>query len=281
MREFAHKKSLPSGCHVGLEQAPSGTDCLHIDDPVVLARFISFVKSKAPLGTEIFMRGQDKDHPGMVPSLFRRCAASEAAMRAAAYSSFIGRANAALGYGRFRRDNLGALLQHYGYHTPWLDLVDNLFVAVWFASRRFHSAHGKAWYSPSHEKEGWVYLLAVGDASMPFVDLRKHHSSMNTRLQAQHGIAAASQEDGLPITCFDYGQAVAARICFPRSSRFSLGGRFFSTPFLFPKPTLDETFQILLDSHTNDLAADAATNAGVAGSALGRVDNMRYRGVAA
>lgn len=276
MSEFKEKSSLPRRCTVKVESTDYGDTQIFIDDAVVLARFYSFVKSRC-YDNEVFMRGQAGDHAGLRPSLFRGCDVQMASKRAAAYGDFLNRLEAVLGPHRFRRDNIGALLQHYGFRTPWIDLVDNMFVATWFACHRF-DAETKM-YAPSREPYGWLTFVVVGSGfgAIPWIDLRKNHSSMSTRLQAQHGLSAASQHDGNAIVGYDYADQVAARIKFPNSAEFSLAGRFFQSSFLFPNIRLDETYKIVLKSGANALAANVESDFGLDQGVLGRATKLRYR----
>ena len=91
--------------------------------------------------TKVLMRGQSHNHPGMVPGLFRP--PTHAIPRPSLLDAemlFEKQIRRRVKLGRFKRPHLAALLQHYGYRTSWLDVVDNLWVAVWFATNSIGAA---------------------------------------------------------------------------------------------------------------------------------------------
>ena len=280
-REFVQKKLLPAPFRAQLIKTAAGEEALALEHPVALARFVAFAKSKASkYNADVLMRGQDEDYPGMIPSVFRGDPANRQS-RMKAYAELLAKAPALLGYTRFRRENLGAVLQHYGFRTPWLDVVDNLYTAIWFAlhSRRT-DANNRPYYTSSPKRYGWIYLVATrrpGVVQLFCIDLRKHHSSMNVRLHAQHGFAVASQEDMNPAISEDYGPNVIARIRIPNSSQFTLRGALARTAFLFPGPDIDESLQLLLDSSLPRLLSELEISHGLPNGDLGRIDNYRLR----
>jgi hypothetical protein len=280
--EFATTKKLPAKWGVRRERAPSGGVCLALDDAAALARFVAFVKHRADqLGREVFLRGQVDDFPGMVPGLFRDADDDSCEARGRAYDAVLTRIVELFGHGRFRRSDLGALLQHYGLRTPWLDLVDNIYTAAWFATNRYcRDQRGGGHYSRSAERYGWLYLIATGHQNhsrLFCVDLRKHHSSMCLRLHAQHGLSAATQHDGAPIEHFDYGQHVVARVRIPNDTRFIVSGALASPRFFFPSAHLDESYALLRSERLSGLLARAEREYGLPESTLGRVERVWYR----
>ena len=65
----------------------------------------------------------------------------------------------------YPKDILELLLQHYGVKTNWLDLVDNMWIALWFAC---HDASSKViesreyvYFSESNEEYAYIYLIAT------------------------------------------------------------------------------------------------------------------------
>ncbi|HEU4387881.1 MAG TPA: FRG domain-containing protein, partial [Blastocatellia bacterium] len=154
------------------------------------ARFISHIKQNAAseLGADVavYLRGQSEDHAGIVPSLFRQANPGKAKRRLQAYDHVCEQLAKLSGLKRFRRPNLGSLLQHYGVHTPWLDLVDNLFVGVWFATHIYDRA-AAAWQR-SNKEFGWIHMIGTRDRKglgLIVSDLRIQHHPLSVRLHAQ------------------------------------------------------------------------------------------------
>ena len=102
---------------------------LHIEDPITLPVFAAFCSGN---GREVFLRGCTKDFGNSRPSLFRNITNDDVATRWKNYKCLLhelSESKARKGL-RWERSNLGAVLQHYGIKTPWLDVVRNLHTAV-------------------------------------------------------------------------------------------------------------------------------------------------------
>jgi len=115
------------------------------------------------------------------------------------------------------------LLQHYGIKTTWLDVVDNIWVALWFAC---HTAKSVGWPqehlhfekripNPRGEEEFAYILLLSSGVSVPVtgqpghfrdersetIDLRIAVPSHFVRPHAQHGILVRRLSNrGLPVS---------------------------------------------------------------------------------
>jgi len=161
-REFAAKKHLGRKAILRVETWPhTKREHLYAEDPAIIARFISEIKQLAykNLKAKVYLRGQAEDYALVVPSLFRNTAnASTRCTLLQAHNDFCNRLPNLHRLGRFKRPNLGALLQHYGIKTPWLDLVDNLSVAAWFGTH-IQDATNSGW-RPSRQKYGWIHIIA-------------------------------------------------------------------------------------------------------------------------
>lgn len=279
--EFVLKKMLPPSFKAELVVDRFGSPALSIEHPVALARFVSFAKSRVSKdGSDVLLRGQDQDHPGMTPSLFR-CDVARRERRVKAYVDLVKEAPDVLGYLRFRRNNMGAVLQHYGIRTPWLDLIDNIYTAIWFALHtRFGCGLQRPYYARSRFDHGWLYLIATRDhpgSGLYCIDLRKHHSSMNVRLHAQHGFAASSQQDIDEIVSFDYHDHIVARVRIPNKRQFAVEGPLATPQFLFPGPDIDESLKLLQESKLHELLANLESKHGLPEGDLGRIEHYRFR----
>ncbi|WP_084763910.1 FRG domain-containing protein [Knoellia subterranea] len=105
------------------------------------------------------------------------------------------------------------LLQHYGVATRWIDAVDNIWVALWFACHEQVTKNGYAYHlkrsreteaaRTSHVPYAYVYMLETGtlaSTNVPgydiseetrLIDLRYCVPSIYLRPHAQHGVLLA------------------------------------------------------------------------------------------
>lgn len=107
--------------------------------PHVLVQIIGYIKYKYNDGPVLF-RGQGKNYPEMKPGLFRDI--KNIAPVSSRIDSFYQYVDKLYSNRAFLTNTspiaYEPLLQHYGIKTTWLDLVDNVWTALWFAS---HSAN--------------------------------------------------------------------------------------------------------------------------------------------
>ena len=73
-------------------------------------------------------------------------------------------------------DEREALCQHYGLHTRWLDIVDHIQTALWFAYDRTYVDDMRE--QRFDEDVGYIYIIAVPDdeAKVKIIDLREKPS---------------------------------------------------------------------------------------------------------
>lgn len=206
---------------------------IYCEEPVVVARFSSELRQKATndLGqlTRVLLRGQTKNYPGMVPGLFRSPSAGvEATALLSAEVAFERSVRKAIPIGRFMRPKLAALLQHYGYRTSWLDVVDNLWTAVWFATHAVSSTGGRV-KSACASGSGWLYFVAV-PTDCSAIDLRDSHHGLSLRPHAQAGWSIRGNDASIG----DLNPFVIATVEFPISERWKLTDHMASDAFFFP-----------------------------------------------
>lgn len=216
--QFAQRKYLRKKTVLRIETWPcTGREHLYAEDPTVVARFVSEIKQLAvkKYQARVFLRGQVRDYAGVVPSLFRNATDHSNVDRLLrAYDELCVQLPKLHGQGRFQRPKLGALLQHYGIRTPWLDLVDNLFVAGWFGSHVRDDGKGPVWQR-SEMEFGWIHLIAtarVNGSKLCVCDLRQEHHPLSVRPHAQHGVSVC-----LPNRGPDLSSYLAATVRFPMS----------------------------------------------------------------
>ena len=281
--QFYSNRYLDSGL-VHLDEDEYG-QYLRMKDPVVLAALVAFCSGNHH---RVLLRGCCRNFPKSFPSLFRDqdsfCFCGDPETRWSAYRCVLRRLKALFNGTRWDRENLGAVLQHYGIKTPWLDVVRSLHAAIWFAT------HTLDIDEPSHhvvkrstKRHGWISLYVnrrAGLQQLTVVDLWDAHSSQHVRPHAQQGLFLAMQCDPkndedhrLPNACTsDFNTHRVARIRFPaQSERWRLCGHMFSSQFLFPACEHDDSLRQLLRTAVLDILEEARIKHGLDPGTLGAV----------
>jgi hypothetical protein len=253
MKKFAERKYLSQKNLVHYHEDGSWP-FLHIEDPTVLARFFALLKQKAIKKNKsgwVFCRGQSSHHKLMLPSLFRgENEKYPVSILLVAQEHLMNEIKSNFSVKRFQNENLPALLQHYGLKTSWLDLVDNLFIAIWFATNSINSGDkkGPITVEGSTETYGWIYFIsnsAKSEADLISIDLRTGHHSLSVRPHAQHGISATRDSSIWRDNNKDLKKYVVATVRFEVSEKWYLSGYMASPEYLFPSSKLDNTLKNL------------------------------------
>lgn len=253
-----------------------GVPWLDVSEPAVLANFVAFCKtSRRGRGRSVFLRGQRQRYPTMVPSLFRLPSLGLRAQRWAAYQDFLERLPALVHGTRFTKRNFGAVLQHYGFRTPWLDVVDDLHTAIWFALNQRESVGSECTYRSTTGAFGWVLVIAMPPGGH-IQNLREDHSSMNSRCNVQQGYSLAMQYDDVdePHVEQDFITSVVGTVRIPNNKRWQLRGFRSSESFFFPSPDHDNTYKQLLAPAVKALAESVERTHGLEKGALGHVSKL-------
>ncbi|MEK7992938.1 MAG: FRG domain-containing protein, partial [Planctomycetota bacterium] len=217
------------------------------------------------------MRGQAENYPGMVPGLFRPPTnAIDHKLLAKGEAQFEKAIRKQVRLGRFQRPHLAALLQHYGYRTTWLDVVDNLWTAVWFATHSMEPPGKRVRHAtPRPKGSGWLYFLAADgqNTGCTAIDLRETHHGLSLRPHAQSGWSIRAS--GIALT--DLNNSVVGCVEFPLGDRWAFGGHLGSSEFLFPPEGLDDTLKRLIEKRGDEIAANVETHLALPKGALGRL----------
>ena len=197
---------------------------------------------------KVFYRGQNEDYE-IIPSIFRKINAKikkKLSLRINAYNELKEDIPKKFDQYRFYLEGIDPILQHYGIRTPWIDLVDNLFVALWFASHEPIEKKEGIKYSLSKNEYGWLYFLTtrLGDSKLIYEDLREKHSSLSLRLHTQHGISAKRDITEWTLNDISLEDFVIARVKFKIDENW-FKGNLFSQSYLFPNEKLDNTYKLL------------------------------------
>ena len=269
MEELADRKGLAR--KFGVTYVEGDWPYLLVNHPAGAARVVGEAKDKAAGEGQIFLRGQASHCGGMRPRLFRDVADADVALLRRAERRLVKSIRDKLPQDRFGRDDLPALLQHYGFHTSWLDVVDNLFVAAWFAGRKLRTTDDdRTEVLPSADSDGWLFVLATdrdGQRLRP-VDLRWDHHPLSARPHVQHGVSLFAEEESV----VDLRNHVVATMRVPLKA-FGTMGSMFDSSVMFPDSTLDHTLRVLLKYEVNKMAASAEFEFDVPSGAPGRVRN--------
>lgn len=211
---------------------------IYIDNPIIISSFAGYVKNKNP-ADGIYFRGEAGNHKHVVPSLFRdkgkpltdntiirKKYKAYAELKASVYNNYKDKVS------RFKKEDIDNLFQHYGIKSPVIDMVDNIYVAIWFAM------------DGNTDKFGYIRLMNTASKDLGISDLRKNHSSLSLRLHTQHGLIAKKTVSNWNKTNIYFDEYEIARIKFPVKDNIE-NGILFSKENIYPDIALDNTFKIL------------------------------------
>ena len=252
----------------------TGQHVYHVHDPHALVQAAGYLKHIHGCngGEHIFFRGESKLYGTLPPTLFRGVSTH------AGQSRKIGLLNAALNSARAKNKIFNSLdpsaheplLQHYGLKTSWIDLVDNIWVALWFACHRAYAVGPINEYlhfeqrTESKDPGGFAYILLVSADSKPaqksppgivigknteLVDLRVTAPSIFLRPHAQHGLLMRMRGDTV-MRPIDYSPQIrgVVRISLGDALEWLGHGKMLGVHALFPPPFYDRGYDILLRS---------------------------------
>lgn len=250
-----------------------GREWLEVADPAILASFVAFCRVPLhAMGMRVYLRGENSRYRALVPSLFRGVEETlDRRKRWAAYRQFLNELPEVVTGTRFKQKDFGAVLQHYGFRTPWLDVVDDLNVAIWFALNDPQELDGKCQYRPSDSACGW--LLVIGTTEKQIVhDLRSAQSSRNVRCHTQQGFSIAQQHDHEePHRAQDLMRNVVGAVRIPNKDSWLVHGHRASQEYYFPSTQLDDTYDKLLSLRVEELVLRIERQHGLTPRTLGRV----------
>ena len=234
-----------------------GMTVLELPSPQLLAGFSSYLKYHYP--GKVYFRGEKQFHRSTIPSLFRHIhgdVTGDIVRRKQAFDDLVTSLQSLYSQTRFRED-FRPLLQHYGIRTDWLDLVDNIFVALWFSNH--------------YSREEFSYIKFFGDSGLTVVDLRSVHSSLSLRPHCQHGLSATKLLTAWDVNSIDFSQNMIAIAKLQNTPEMKLSGHIFSDEYMFPKEELDNTLKLLKAKKFQDNLDKILTRNGLPRNTLGSV----------
>jgi hypothetical protein len=241
---------------------------------LTIAGYLKYVCAKET-GQGVYFRGQRTIYGTFSPTLYRgiKNQGSRDSRERALGSLLLAVRKSAGIFGSFGAYAHEPLLQHYGIWTTWIDVVDNVWVALWFAcnraltsGRRSEHLHFEERIPDGTQQYAYILLIAAditgrnrmkpgyyyGD-STELVDLRMATPSIFLRPHAQHGLLfrRKGESTGRPL---DYSNQVYGIIGVELSRALDwLGsGRMVSVHSLFPPPLYDDGYRILSDLDLGD-----------------------------
>ena len=197
----------------------------------------------------------------LIPSLYRGCTKLESIT--VKYNQRMNKLKADIdSFRQYDRCVLEPLLQHYGVKTTYLDLVDNVWVALWFALHQTINSHEYVYYSNNTNPYSYILLVAtdainISDrngvyegATTRLVDLRKALPSYFLRPHAQH--AYMLKKKGRVES--DYSDLIIGIAKIPTELGFKWIGtsEFLTVSALFPAAYFDTGYKILLKKYPED-----------------------------
>ena len=191
--------------------------------------------------------------------------------RIADYKSYLGRSiKSTIHFPEWNKNIIEPLLQHYGVRTHWLDVVDNTWIALWFA---LHQAKATIvndreyihMFESAISEYGYIFLIGSdakaedshfsgmyrGETTI-MVDLRKAVPSYFLRPHAQHALMLRKHSENCE-DFFDYTDKVIgiAKISVADGLKWIGQTGLMSVQSLFPPPYYDTGYASLLNEYHN------------------------------
>jgi hypothetical protein len=248
---------------------------LHINDPHALISAAGYLKYKLATDSSqgLYFRGQNKLYDSLSPTLFRGVETqSSKSKRSAALKDLIQQftfeGSIFNTFGSYAHE---PLLQHYGISTTWIDLVDNIWVALWFACHQAQTSGKNKEYLHFEKRlpslTNYAYILLIGadinfrNRSTPglfhgndteLIDLRMAVPGIFLRPHSQHGLLFR-QKGKNQVRPTDYSDNIKGilRIDLDKALAWLGDGKALTTHSIFPPPYYDNGYNILLDVNIN------------------------------
>lgn len=258
-------KKTPSEVYVNIVKLECGIDIktFQIETVHDLVQFIGFGKYINNKIGNVYFRGQTSLYDGkMIPSLYRgKTKLDSITMKYNKRIKNVISSNKL--FNSYDRSVFEPLVQHYGVKTPYIDLVDNVWVALWFALHQAKvvaiNSHEYVYYYDSKEEYSYIVLM-ISDAlqetsksgiyqgkNTTLVDLRKATPSFFLRPHAQHAYMLR-KNDQYP---GDYSDLIVGIAKIPTRLGLKWLGQneFLTLNSLFPAAYFDFGYKMLLKTY--------------------------------
>jgi hypothetical protein len=244
----------------------SNNELFYVETPFALCQLAGYAKYKLSKDGPVLFRGQASYHDEMRPTLFRKVSsAGTCSARLRQSRDFIKSEECVASFlRRTPKQAFEPLLQHYGLATPWIDIVDNIWSALWFATHSSQSIRGGRYihYEEATNQFCYVYMMQFGarkkkivngiditSKGMMIADLRVAAPSNYLRPHSQHGLLAM-RRDLTEGTGPDYRDCVVLVMKISTQNALTWLGDspLMKGSFMFPPPRHDPGYQVLLDN---------------------------------
>lgn len=247
----------------------NGIKVLEVYEPhalIMAAGYLKYTLKKH----RVYFRGQNKLYPELRPSLYRNISTEQAqsnreGMLNKKISSFKKKCRALSNL-----DNriVEAMLQHYGLSTTWIDIVDNIWVALWFGCFEAKITKDKEFLHFQkrvclNKDKDYVYILLIdSDANRPgeahglfkgnnteLIDLRMSLPSFFLRPHAQHGLLfrCKGKESRRDLNYIEHVKGIV-KIDLALALDWLGDSKTINIHSLFPPAFYDNGYKILLQS---------------------------------
>lgn len=231
-----------------------------------LTQFIGYGKYLNNKDHSVFLRGQAELYDGaLIPSLYRK--RTKLSSINEKYNRRINELKDNVkSFKQYDRLILEPLLQHYGIKTPFVDLVDNVWVALWFALHQAKTivinSHEYVYFYNNENEYSYILLIATDateksdksgiyiGSETKLIDLRKALPSYFLRPHAQHAYMIRKNEE-IPE---DYSDLVIGIAKIPTSLGLKWLGinDFLTVSSLFPAAYFDSGYAVLLKQYPEE-----------------------------
>ena len=253
-----------------------GYNVFHVNKPsafIQTAGYLKYLRGKH--SKAVHFRGQGKLYSSLKPSLYRSLTRPQARnYRDDKMNRFLKALRADQKVMRAVANHVHEpMLQHYGFRTRWLDVVDNAWVALWFACHAAQATGEQGQYLHFEKRivrhtapaDSFAYILLLESAAAPCktgagcfrdktsaaIDLRVAAPSHFVRPHAQHGlvIQALDAESRAPLDFSDLLVGII-RVHLADALEWLGLGDLLNVHALFPPPPYDSGYQEILNHIT-------------------------------
>ncbi len=155
------------GCGDGLSERLPTESVFWVRSPSTLIQLSGYAKFLCRESGPVYFRGQGKYYNSMIPTLYRGCpSVTSFTNRRVSISNKIKELKHVKAFMKSTPEYAyEPLMQHYGFNTKWLDLVDNIWTALWFASHKSHvTGKNKNYlhFEISNEEFCYIFFFSAG-----------------------------------------------------------------------------------------------------------------------
>ena len=241
---------------------------VEVDDYLSLVQLCGFFKYN--IGTGILYRGQVNLYPTLQPTLFRKNSQKEKEKELDEMIDLLrcfGVIDPSVKVVKAAKNNkqkdlsTEPMLQHYGIDTRWLDVVDSIPHALFFAINKYSKSElkkNRSTFVPSVNEYGYLYLINTGEKrkrvdsnvngiwktekGLTICDLRTAKPSLVLRPHSQHGLLIKGRPKEQDL--WDRLELIIRFKC-EKAKRW-IGGDAFSREIFIPSTSKDLAYRNLM-----------------------------------